>query len=53
MGPVHHEADVLGRGVQALAVQDGTLKHVGELSLVPQEGRAYKVHHAPGEKKKM
>ena len=51
VGPVHHESDVLGRRVHALAVLDRTLEHVGKLGLVAQKVGTHEVDHAPKEKK--
>lgn len=44
---VPHEPDVLRRAVDALAVQDGPLKHVAELLPRAQEVGPHEVHHAP------
>ena len=47
MSSVFHKPDVFGGGVYALAVLDGSLEHVGELRLVPEEVGPDPVDHAP------
>lgn len=44
---VPHELHVLWCAVNALAIQDGPLKHVAELLPRTQEVGPHKVHHAP------
>ena len=48
VSPVHHQSHVLGRGVNALPILYGPLKHVGELGLGAQEVGTDKIDHAPG-----
>ena len=47
MSSVLHQSHILGSGVRALTILNGSLKHVGELSLVAQVVRSHPVHHAP------
>ena len=47
MGPVLHQSDILGGGVNTLTILYRPLEHVGELSFVTQEIRADEVYHAP------
>ena len=47
MGPVLHQSDILGGGVNTLTILYRPLEHVGELSFVTQEVGADEVYHAP------
>ena len=47
MGPVFHQSDILGGGINTLTILYRPLEHVGELSLVTQEVGADEVYHAP------
>lgn len=47
MAAVAHQTNILRCAVHALAVQNGTLKHVAEFLTGAQEVGPDKVHHAP------
>ena len=47
MGPVLHQSDILGGGVNTLTILYRPLEHVGELSFVAQEVWPDEVDHAP------
>ena len=47
MGPVLHQSDILGGGVNTLTILYRPLEHVGELSFVTQKVGANKVNHTP------